>query len=141
MDMKKTPFTFKILMIIGPILLIAGIVLLSVGFGNFENEGLFIGGMFLLPIGFITTSLGFTPLISKASIKANKYIIESNKNDLQDISSTSAEIHSEAITKMASSVKQGWNGEKKQKNFCSNCGSKIEDGENFCSYCGKKIEK
>lgn len=141
-EKKKIPTIFKILMIVGPIILITGIVLLATGFGDFENESKFIIGMFLMPVGFISTVVGFIPLISKASIKANKYILQSNMEDLQDISSTSADITSTGIKKAVRAVKEGWTDEEnKPKSYCPNCGAKLEGDDNFCSQCGSKIEK
>lgn len=136
----KIPTGFKILMILGPILMAGGITMIILG-PVLDIMGLFAGGGFAMVAGFAMTGFGYTPLLSKASIKMNKYVLDSNKEDLKDISSTSADISSEGIETVTSAVRESWEKGEKTKNFCSNCGAKVGENENFCSYCGKNLKE
>lgn len=137
---KKSKFTtaFLILKIIGPILIIAGIVCFVISnsnFGNFENDNFMtyaiIGGICLF-IGFICTAFGFVPDIAKLNIKLAKHIQNENKDDLKDIVDTGTDIVGEATTKTAKNIKKGL----KDTKFCKNCGEEIEADSKFCSHCG-----
>lgn len=68
--------------------------------------------------------------------KTAKYIQEENKAILKDLSTTSAEISSEAITTIARSAKKGFQGETM---FCKHCGSEIDSDSKFCKSYGKEI--
>ena len=127
----------KIIGIAGLLCAVAGVILVITGFGNFENNNFMIGGFlatFGFFIGFLCTFIGFKPEITKLSTKTAKYIQEDNKSDLKDIVNTSADISSEAITKVSSSVKDGL----KNKKFCKECGAEIDLDSKFCEECGKK---
>ena len=103
--------------------------------------GLFAGGGFAMVAGFAMTGFGYSPLLSKASIKMNKYVIDSNKEDLKHINTTSADIASQGIEKVTSSARKGWDKGDKKMNFCPNCGDRVEENENFCSHCGKSLKE
>ena len=137
-NQKPKIFTiFKIVGVIGLILLITSFVLLYGGFDDFHSNN-FIIGIMLLPISFISTFVGLTngfiPEITKMRVKTQKYIQQENKEDLTDIATTTADIHSDAVTSMAQAVQKGLNETK----FCKYCGAKIDVDSLFCSQCGKQ---
>ena len=140
MEKNKKPGHFLTLKIVGFIAIavaIIGLILVVTGFGNFGNNNFMIGGFlftFGLFIGIICLVIGFQPEISKMSSKTTKYIQEENQDTLTDIASTSADIHSEAITKTIKAVKKGLNDTK----FCKHCGAQIDSDSKFCSECGKE---
>jgi hypothetical protein len=129
----------KIVGVCGFIILIAGIVLLISGFDDFDNEWKFMTGMFMLPVGFMSgiscTIFGFGPEISKMRAKSAKYIQQENKEVLEDIATTSAEINSDAVTITTKAVKAGL----KDTIFCKYCGEEIDEDSQFCKHCGKNL--
>ena len=138
----KKPTHFVVLKIIGFIGLVVafiGIINLINGFHNFEGIGFMIGS-FMFTIGsFVGLScliMGFRPEISKMTTKSAKYILEENKDDLKDVSNTTAEITSEAISKTASAIKEGF----KSSIYCKYCGQKIDNDSKFCKHCGSNLE-
>ena len=140
---NKKPIIFLVLKILAGVFLcvsIVGIVLTATGFGNFEKNHFMIGG-FLTAFGIFLTftcaAIGFMPEMSKFSVKTTKYIQQENKEDMTDIASTNAEIQSNAIKTIASSVKEGFSGEEETK-FCKHCGALIDEDSRFCKACGKE---
>lgn len=141
MDNKKPKhfLIFKIIGFIGIAVGIAGFILSFSGFGNFENNNFMIGGFlgcFGIFIGISCLVIGFRPEISKLSTKSTKYIINDNKDDLTDITNTSANIVDGAITQTARAVKKGLTQEDSM--FCKHCGSQIDIDSKFCNKCGKE---
>ena len=137
----KKPLSFLILRIIGIFCLaiaLLGIVLVIVGFGDFETNNFMIGG-FLTTFGIFAAGVGFAfgfaPQITKTSIKTAKYLQQENKDDLAELMNTSAEIASGAATALTAAVKEGLQQETK---FCKHCGAKIDADSKFCSQCGKE---
>lgn len=140
----KEPKHFLVLRILGFSFLTLGIVLIILGcavfrmeFGSNDttiNPALFAPGMFLC-IGSITCFLlGYSAKIEKMAIQSKKYIQDSNKENLKDIANLSADISSEAITKVGKSIKEGI----KDKVFCKHCGAEIDSDSKFCKKCGKE---
>ena len=129
---------FKILGILGAIATVAGIVLVIIGFGDFESNKFMRGGI-LACVGIFAATpcliFGFSPEISKAQAKTQKYVLNENKEDLKDIASNIADIQSEAIKKNAAAVKDGF---QKDKIFCKHCGASIDADSKFCQKCGKE---
>lgn len=126
---------FKILAAVFALVAIVGIVLSIKGFGNFENNHFMIGGImtcFGLFAAFAFAVLGFRPEITKMSMKSAKYIQQQNKEDMQEIITTQAEMHKEAVAMTASAVKEGLADTK----FCKHCGAKIDEDSRFCKECG-----
>lgn len=131
------PIIFLILKIIAPIMLLIGITLIVLGVttGDFgPNVKMFIPGILLTAFSIPCFIIGFIPEISRAEIKMIKHLQQENKEDLTDIANTRAEIKSEAISNVASSVKKGF----KDTKFCKHCGKKIDSDAKFCSECGEK---
>ena len=89
-------------------------------------------GLFLSVFGFIQ---GFKPEITKQTLKTTKFIQEENEDELQQIITKNAEIHSEAITNTAKAVKSGLN----ETMYCRYCGEKIDIDSQFCKHCGNKL--
>ena len=139
--MKKKPFifmVFKLVGFIGVIIFVIGAIKLFTGFGDFENNNFMIGS-FMMPIGLFLSVFGFVqgfkPEITKQTLKTTKYIQEENKDELQQIITKNAEIHSEAITNTAKAVKSGLN----ETMYCKYCGEKIDIDSQFCKHCGNKL--
>lgn len=139
--MKKKPYIFMVLKlvgVIGVIIFVIGAIKIFTGFGDFENNNFMIGsfmlsiGLFLSVFGFIQ---GFKPEITKQTLKTTKFIQEENEDELQQIITKNAEIHSEAITNTAKAVKSGLN----ETMYCKYCGEKIDIDSQFCKHCGNKL--
>ena len=139
--MKKKPYifmVFKFVGFIGVIIFVIGAIKLFTGFGDFENNNFMIGS-FMLPIGLFLSVFGFVqgfkPEITKQTLKTTKFIQEENEDELQQIITKNAEIHSEAITNTAKAVKSGLN----ETMYCKYCGEKIDIDSQFCKHCGNKL--
>lgn len=141
--MSKKPkhlLVFKMIGFIALVVAIVGIVLTMKNFGNVQNmnpSDFMLGGTLTcvgLFVGMICLTIGFKPEFTKMGTKTTKYIQEENKEDLADIASTKADISSEAITKVAQSVKKGL----KDTKYCKYCGAEIDADSKFCSACGKE---
>ena len=76
----------------------------------------------------------FRPEIAKLSMKTAKYVQEENKEDLTDMADTGADIISDAVKKVASSVNDGM----RKSKFCKHCGAEIDEDSRYCSRCGKE---
>lgn len=140
---KKPKFyiTFKILGLVALISLIVGIVLMVSVVGNktAPSPGDIMLLFLLIAIGVtspIFFLIGFGPEISKLSVKSAKYIQSDNKEDLTSMANTGADISSDAITKVAQSVKTGLS----DKKYCRHCGGEIEADSKFCKHCGKSLD-
>lgn len=149
---KKIPTLFLVLRIVGFGLIAAGITLLILAIatkvpemgqnGWFEAEEkkslLMFGGITCLIFSVPMLVTGFMSKIqksfSKVSIQTTSEIIEENKEDLKNISNTTAEIQREAITTKAKAVKDGL----KDTIYCKHCGAEIDSDSTFCKECGKK---
>lgn len=138
----KKPLSFLILRIIGICCLalaLLGIVLVIVGFGDFETNNFMIGGFlttFGLFAGISCTVASLLPEISKISVRTQKYIQNENKEDLTDIANTAAEIHANAVTTISHAAAKGFAQENTV--FCKECGEKIDADSKFCRHCGTK---
>lgn len=143
MSKLKHLIFFKIMGVIGIIVAIIGFVLIFIGFGDFQSNNFMIGGImtaFGLFIGITCLMIGFRPAISKMAIKTAKHIQEENKQDLTDITTTRAEISSDAIKTITKSIKDGLsdNENNNTTKYCKECGAQIDADSKFCSYCGKE---
>lgn len=145
---QKKPKIFLVLKILASVLIVAGIVLIIIGAtmdnpdmsssGWFDAQssrnGFIFCGVGVLIVGIFLLLTAFVPSFQKINIKTKKYIIDQNKEDLQDISSQAADIVSPAVTKVTKAVKDG----ARQSKFCKDCGAKIDEDAKFCPFCGKK---
>ena len=141
MSNLKEPKHFLYFRIIGFSLLFVGILLIILGTAVFRkefadhtiiNSALFVPGMFLCCFCAPCLFIGFGPKIRKMQIESQKYMQQSNKNNLSDIASTSADISSDAIRKTAKAIKNGV----KETKYCKHCGSEIDADSKFCKDCG-----
>ena len=140
MENKKPKYflIFKIIGIIGILIVGLGIYLAVTGFGDFESSKFMVGTMispFGLMIGVSCSLIGFRPEIAKMRSKTIKYIQEENKDDLTAIANNTAEIMEGAVSKTASAVKEGF---VQDTIFCKHCGAKIDADSKFCNRCGKE---
>ena len=137
MNKPKHFLIFKLIGFVSLTVALAGLVLLIVGFGDFEHNW-FLFGILMLPIGFFGAALGlvngFMPEISRATARSASYIQKQNKDALKEIANTSAEINKEAVATIASAVSEGLG----EKLFCKHCGKRIDADSKFCSFCGKE---
>ena len=102
-----------------------------------ESPALIICGCFSIVIGFIVLMFTLLPLMQKGMIKLNKKIIEENKEDLQDLSTTQSEIMSEGVKNISKAAVEGVQ-EAKDTKYCMYCGKEINANSRFCQYCGKE---
>ncbi len=125
----------KILAAVFLVMLIVGIVLVSTGFGDFETDYYMIG-IPMIPFGWMGTMIcsiiGFKPEIARMRARSARYIQEQNKEDLQELASTGAQIQSDAVKTTARAVKEGLADTK----YCKHCGAKIDADSRFCKDCG-----
>ena len=135
MKKPKHFLLFKIIGFVGVVVAVVGVVLVIVGFGDFETKKFLIGSL-MFPLGIFVgvycLIMGFRPEISKMKTKTIKHIQEENKNDLQDIMTSSAKIASEAVKITTNAI----NKELQKSMFCKHCGKEIDVDSKFCRYCG-----
>lgn len=76
----------------------------------------------------------FRARIMGTQIKATKYMIDDNKNNLKDIAHATGDIVNPQITRTVKAFKDGL----KDQNYCKYCGKTIDIDSIFCKHCGKK---
>lgn len=136
---NQEPKLFKVLRIVAPILLIAGICFIIATVSTYEGIGttkwgLLAPGIILTFFAFPAFFIGITPKMAKLSAKTQRYIQQETKEDLTEIANTGADISSEAITKTTKAIKKGI----KDTKFCKHCGAEIDADSTFCKSCGKE---
>ncbi len=128
---------FKIIGFVGVAAVIAAMVFIFTGIGNFESKNFLIGGM-LLPFGILSAviglAIGFRPESARLSMNTAKYIQEENKKTLTDIADNTADIMSGAVKKTAGAMAEGF----QDSMFCKHCGAEIDQDSTFCKKCGKQ---
>ena len=147
MDKKtQVPKIFLILRFVALGLFVVGVTLVVLActafatyddfFGLEPSFGCLIPGVIMVFFSIPCLMISLTPVFHKVSVKTAKYLQESNREDLEDIATTSAEIGAEATTitakAMATGLKEGF----KDTKFCKHCGSEIDRDSKFCSECG-----
>lgn len=139
--MKKKPISFlifKLCGLLGVVLFVIGIIKTINGFGQFENNDFMVGSFMItfgLFLGISGIIFGFRPEITKHSLKTAKYIQDKNKEELEKLVSTQAQIHSKAVNITAQAVKEGMS----EMIYCKHCGQKIDVDSQFCKHCGQKL--
>lgn len=89
----------------------------------------------ILFIIFFTFSSNFKAKLMGKNIKAAKYLLDDNKDILQELSDTSAKISENAIKTRVKAFKEGLRDETM---YCKHCGEVIDSNSNFCKKCGQK---
>jgi len=107
-----------------------------------ETKVLVIGGglalIFLLIFIFSTIGMSRNKIMKK-QIKVLRKVIDENEDDLEHISTKSAEISSKGVETTARAIKKGLTEEEnKSLVFCKCCGKEIQEDSKFCRYCGKE---
>ena len=128
---------FKVVGFVGIGVAIVGFILLISGFQSVEPTPFMLGGFMTsmgMFTGFVGITFGFRPEIVKLSVRTAKYVQEENKEDLTDMADTGADIISDAVKKVASSVNDGM----RKSKFCKHCGAEIDEDSRYCSRCGKE---
>lgn len=115
--------------------------------GNlFRGFYIVFGIMTILSIGifiFVFFTI-FSPkmrakLVSQ-NIKAQKQILDDNKEILKDISEKNADLENISFQKKVKTIQEAFKEEKSQKYiYCQNCGQKNDENAIYCQKCGKKI--
>ncbi len=140
---NQEPKFFKVLRIVAPILLIAGICFIIATVSTYDGIGttkwgLLAPGIILTFFAFPAFFIGFLPKMAKGMAKTNIYLTkeiqQEHKEDLREMANTSADISSEAITKTTRAIKKGI----KDTKFCKHCGAEIDADSTFCKSCGKE---
>ena len=138
-------------------------------FGIFSSFNIIfiIVGVITIGIFVLTFLLIFSPKLRAKmmgnQIKATKYMLDENKENLTDIATTTGDVmiksgksildnNEDALTEMATkkanikkesieittrAIKDGLT---KDKIYCKYCGESIDEDSEFCKKCGKKIK-
>lgn len=110
-------------------------------FGIFKYfDIIFVIVFIIVIVGFIFTILMmFSPKLKakfmEKQIKATKYMMEDNEDNLTDIARRGANISKEGVEITANAIKRGLTDEKE---YCKHCGTLIDKDSMFCKKCGKK---
>jgi hypothetical protein len=145
---NKQPIIYKVLRIIAFTGIIVSVILFIIAFTinvpsmgaynwfelSAKRSGMLFAGGAVMMISLFILFASFIPSIMKTQIKTHKYIINENEKDLKDISTKSADIYSEGLTKVAKSIKEGLT---ENTIFCKYCGKEIDANSQFCMHCGK----
>ena len=151
----KLPTIFIVLRIIALLLLATGITLVVIGSKN--DNAIIMLGIFGLILCLFLGVISFIPSIQKTSIKTEKYIMESSKEDLKDLLSTTMGIGigatSDAIdgnedelrnvVDKGSDIASGGifkSAKAFAKGFKSGFGDAQGQSDAYCKYCGASID-
>ena len=136
---QKMKKIFKTIIIIGVVLTLLGTVLAVLAFttSKYVNEAMAIIGFCLISFGIPVILWGFVPKIERFNMQVRKHIQEENKDTLTSMANTSADIHSEAVGKIAKTIHNEINN--KTSKFCQHCGAPVKPNQKFCKYCGNQL--
>ncbi len=144
----KLPKVYLVLKIVGSILFLIGLILFILSFVIFNERefnsevssmGMRFGGLTCIIFSLVIIFMGFSPSIAKINVKTRKYVMDQNKEDLQDISSMGGDIASPGVSKVAGAVKDVFDGsDDPNSKYCKFCGKKIDNDAIYCDKCGKK---
>ena len=124
----------------------AGIILIVLG-AVFIAKSIIPAGIPCLVIGFISMGIslmllmtGFIPNFSNYTIKSTQYIQDINKEELEEMMSTRAEITKEGASVLFDAFNESANKAKEQRKkvYCKHCGQQIDEDSRFCKFCGKE---
>lgn len=82
--------------------------------------------------------------LGNVSVTIKKKVIDQNGEVLEEISTKNADINSEAVRKMAESIKEGFGGTPFENTFtekqiyCKHCGASIDEDSKYCKKCGQR---
>lgn len=143
LDMRKL---YRNLKISGFCLLALGIILSVVG-GVFLAKDVrevcipcLIIGVLMIGISLMIILLGFIPKFSNYSIKSTQFIQEINKEELEELMSTRAEIARSGASTIFDAFNESREISQKEKIYCKFCGKQIDKDSRFCKFCGKNVE-
>lgn len=96
-------------------------VVSGLGTPVFESFAGFIFTLIKWPFSFLLAIIKMRPIIKK-------YRAQIEENNSVEVPQTSQEENIKVTDKVFS-----------RKKYCTNCGSKVEEGQNFCTSCGNKV--
>jgi hypothetical protein len=137
----------RVLRIIGPVVLLLGIMLTAIGFltvvmgDPFDHPGMaalpFIG-MPLMFVGAVCSMMGFMGAVAR--YQANEYAPIA-----KDTFNYIAEETQDGVRTVASAIGEGLRGETRKTDgadlTCPDCGAPNEPGSKFCDQCGKPLPR
>ena len=100
----------------------------------FVIVGLFVAAGFVFTLTMMFSPKARSKMMDK-QIKASKYAIENNKENIKKISDDVAEATKGSVKTTARAIKDGF----KDTIHCKYCGAEIEADSKFCKVCGKKL--
>ena len=121
--MKGTTLIFVILGFV--IFAIFVIAMLSIFNSKFRNKKM--GD----PMEVSKNMMGGDPM------EVSMHMMDNHMDDIKSISTDMAEATEEGVEITARAIKRGLTEEEKQ--FCKNCGEKVDKDAKFCTKCGKKL--
>ena len=95
--------------------------------------------IFVLVIWVFAIAMIFSPKLRAKfmgkQIKATKYMMDENEEDLRSIANKNADISKESIETTVRAIKRGIT---EDEVFCKYCGKSIDSDSKFCKNCGKE---
>ena len=151
----KLPTIFIVLRIVVVLLLATSITLIVIGSKN--DNAIIMMGIFGLMLCLFLGVISFIPSIQKTSIKTEKYIMETSKEDLKDLLSTTMGIGISAtsdaideneddlrnVVDKGSDIASGGifkSAKAFAKGFKSGFGDAQGQADAYCKYCGASID-
>lgn len=138
--MYKRPKFYRTLKILAIAFFAIAITLVVIGCtvaridGLIPNFALLAPGIILIAVSAVLAMIGFSPDLNKLAINMRRTAQMENKDTIQDIANTNAEIATKPITDTVKAVKNGL----KDTKYCKHCGAEIDSDSTFCKYCGKQ---
>lgn len=142
--------TRNVLRVIGPLILLVGIIFMIVGFvdffasaGKFRGPQLFwcfFAGMPLLFVGIVTTSYGFMGSVARYSAGEMAPVAKDTINYMAEGTQDSVRTIASALEAGLSGVSGGQKVEE-PKVRCHKCNHLVDEDSRFCSECGSAMLK
>ena len=90
----------------------------------------------LVAVVFILTfAMILSPKLRGIMMKATKYMLDENEENLKDMATKSANISKEGIEITTRAIKDGLTKESK---YCKYCGEAIDEDSKYCKKCGER---